>query len=967
MKLYITFFLCFIYALFCNNALAASIKDWYNGIYYATIDDYTAKVVKNPSGKYSGDIEIPNEVVIQGNTYKVTAIDSWVFSKCTEITSIRISDNVTTLGVSAFDGCTGLSEVKIGAGIKELNCNVFSGCSSLEHIIIPKTVDVISGIFNCPLVSAEIEDSDNILDWGDSYSPFYNNSTLRSLYIGRELRNRGIYEQYDFLRGTTVESLKIGSKVKTLSSRILHYFNGTSLVIPGNIEEGLAFEESPNLRDLFVDKGTKLGYLSFKKCPSITNLYYAGDSGYKFSYGGDPAWGGTGTRYHSMPSNQYILKCNPFYIDDATAFGAEYWKMSDIPMIYVPNVDRFKEAWPNWASKLVPLITIKPLTKMYDGLTPELEYTNAASECNVSISAQKNAGEYSSVEVVYSQKDWEVTLEDVVCNYTITKAPLSVIAGNATRKYGEENPTLTKRYVGFVNGETEDVLTTKPTVLTNATSESKPGTYPIYTSGAVAQNYELTYEQGTLTITKADQSISWNQSFAGVRVQDEVELKATATSGQSVSYSVSDETIARIVQAGGKYYLRALKPGKVMVYATQEGNDCYEAAPRVEREVEVNPILVESIKMNISTINLNIGGSISLKATVAPENATTPNVVWSSSDENIATVENGEVTAVGVGKATITATTTDGTNLSATCAVTVKPILVTGLTLSDNSLTIENGNVDALIATITPSNATTKTLTWTSSNANVAEVSDGVITAKSIGVAIITAATTDGTNLSAQCKVTVIASTKAPLVFNVGNKEMHAGESYQLTASVEGVAQTASSITWRSNDETVATVLDGLITAVGVGETTILGTMNDGSNRTAQCKVTVLPIMAESVVMNVSSLEIGVGETMQLKATVFPENATNQILLWESSNEAVATVSNTGLVSTVGAGFTIITASATDGSGVEGTCTITVESSDGIISINSQSSDAQLYDVTGRKLNKLQRGLNIMNGNKVLR
>lgn len=669
--------------------------------------------------------------------------------------------------------------------------------------------------------------------------------------------------------------------------------------------------------------------------------------------------------------NVYILREIPFAITEATFQRKEKTATTKNTLypdnIYVVNPDVFTAKWELVADKIKPLISIEQFSKVYDGQIAIPQFTNNAPQCNISFgNSNINAGTYTTISTTFSKDDWSETV-NVPCNYTITKAPLSIIAGNATRKYGEENPTLTKRYIGFVNDETEDVLTTKPTVLTNATSESKPGTYPIYVSGAAAQNYELTYEQGTLTITKADQSISWNQSFAGVRVQDEVELKATATSGQSVSYSVSDETIARIVQTGGKYYLRALKPGKVMVYATQEGNDCYEAAPRVEREVEVNPILVESIKMNISTINLNIGGSISLKATVAPENATTPDVVWSSSDESIATVENGEVTAVGVGKATITATTTDGTNLSATCAVTVKPILVTSLTLSDNSLTIENGNVDALIATITPSNATTKALTWTSSNANVAEVSDGVITAKSIGVAIITAATTDGTNLSAQCKVTVIASTKAPLVFNVGNKEMHAGETFQLTASVEGVAQAASSIIWRSNDETVATVQDGLITAVGVGETTILGTMNDGSNRTAQCKVTVLPIMVESVVMNVSSLEIGVGETMQLKATVFPENATNQALLWESSNEAVATVSNTGLVSTVGAGFTVISASATDGSGVEGTCTITVKSPDGIMSIYSQSSDAQLYDVTGRKLNKLQRGLNIVNGNKVLR
>ena len=183
-------------------------------------------------------------------------------------------------------------------------------------------------------------------------------------------------------------------------------------------------------------------------------------------------------------------------------------------------------------------------------------------------------------------------------------------------------------------------------------------------------------------------------------------------------------------------------------------------------------IPVESVTLNKSATTLIVGSTETLVATITPSNATNKNVTWSSSDTSVATVDStGKVTGVNTGTATITVMTEDGSKIGS-CTVTVV-VPVTGVTLNESSITLNTGKATTgqLTATIAPSNATNKNVSWNSSNTSVATVdSTGKITAVGVGTATITVTTSDG-NKTANCNVTVESGTLNVLF--IGNSKTY--------------------------------------------------------------------------------------------------------------------------------------------------------------------------------------------------
>ena len=252
------------------------------------------------------------------------------------------------------------------------------------------------------------------------------------------------------------------------------------------------------------------------------------------------------------------------------------------------------------------------------------------------------------------------------------------------------------------------------------------------------------------------------------------------------------------------------------------------------------PVAVQAVYLNATSMELTEGESATLVATISPNDAENKTVIWSSSNLSIASVSNGKVTALKAGKATITVKTEDG-GKTATCEVTVnaKVYPVTGVTLDKTSATLTEGDELTLTATVNPDNATNKNVTWTSSNGTVASVSNGKVTALKAGKTTITVKTEDG-GKTATCEVTVNAKVypvTSVLLYKT-SVEMTEGDELTLTATVIPDNATNKNVTWSSSDSTVATVSNGKVRALKSGKV-IITAKAEGGNKQATCEIKV--------------------------------------------------------------------------------------------------------------------------------
>lgn len=272
--------------------------------------------------------------------------------------------------------------------------------------------------------------------------------------------------------------------------------------------------------------------------------------------------------------------------------------------------------------------------------------------------------------------------------------------------------------------------------------------------------------------------------------------------------------------------------------------------------VKVNPVASKVIKMNSITLSktaltLDSGASAMLSAAIDPENATDQDLYWSSNNPSLVSVNNGFIVANNTGKtgtAIITVTNSDE-DVFASCAVTVNPVAVTGISSITTSTGANdvalNGDALTLTANVTPSNATNKAVTWTSSDESIATVtSTGDNTASVAGLKLgnvtITATTKDGSKVASisltvkPIAVSGITLDKTSLAFVLGDAP------YTLAATVAPSNATDKGVSWTSSNTNIATVdASGKVTAVGFGTAKITAVSVADSTKIATCDVTV--------------------------------------------------------------------------------------------------------------------------------
>jgi uncharacterized protein YjdB len=419
--------------------------------------------------------------------------------------------------------------------------------------------------------------------------------------------------------------------------------------------------------------------------------------------------------------------------------------------------------------------------------------------------------------------------------------------------------------------------------------------------------------------------VTLNTTSLTLTAGESATLTATVTPGdatnKTIKWSSSNPNVAAV--SGGK--VTAVSAGESVITA-EAGNQKATCKVNVKAKEPVKPpvVAVTKIVLNKTSMSLKVGASETLRATVTPANATDKTITWSSSNTKIATVDKtGKVKAASSGTARITAKTSNGK--TAVCTVTVtKPVVkVTSVKLNRTKLTLNKGKTVSLKATVNPSGATNKRVSWKSSNTKVATVDkNGKVKAVSKGTATITVTTADGSK-RATCKVTVkIPATK----ISVNTKQLYIQKGKRATIKATmGPVETTDKITVKVSNKnvTVKAGKNGEFTITGKknGKATVTLTTTSGKRATVSVSVEKRAVKAKSVKLNKKNATLVAGKTITLKAAINPKKTTDT-LSWKSSNKKVATVDKFGVVTAKKAGTATIT--VTTSSGKTAKCKITV-------------------------------------------
>lgn len=436
--------------------------------------------------------------------------------------------------------------------------------------------------------------------------------------------------------------------------------------------------------------------------------------------------------------------------------------------------------------------------------------------------------------------------------------------------------------------------------------EKQPDTTPVTGITLEPTSVELIDGESitiTATVTPSDatnQQVKWSSGNPSIQV-----------SNGKVTTSFKPGTATTLINGRP-----ALGKGTITA-TTVDGNK----KAKCQITVYAKTVPVAGIRLSETSLQLNKGDSRTLSATVQPDNATDNAVQWTSSDNSVASVDqNGTITAVSGGKATITAS---AGGVSASCSVNVN-VPVTSIRLSSIILTLEKGQFAVLTATVSPEDAMDKNVQWNSDDPSVATVDqNGRVTAINDGRAKITAS---AGGLTASCTVICISIPVTAVILNKTSLSLAKGSSETLTATVSPRDATDNTVKWSSDNPSVATVdQNGQVIAVNAGNAVITASAGDVS---ATCEVSVF-IPVTSITLSSTDLTLLVGETAVLEATVLPEDATDKNVTWWSSYPDVATVEG-GMITALGFGQADIVAQV---GGQSASCTVTVltDSPSGVI------------------------------------
>ena len=439
----------------------------------------------------------------------------------------------------------------------------------------------------------------------------------------------------------------------------------------------------------------------------------------------------------------------------------------------------------------------------------------------------------------------------------------------------------------------------------NSAWNGAKGIYPLYPTSSVSLAKEMSVNKAKPT--KIDYTIM--PENAGTK---------------ELEWSSENPEVAT-VDANG--VVTGKKIGKTVITAkTKDGTDI-----TVSTTLTVLPKLVETMAFAEPSVSIVKTMDKTIKLTFKPEEAD-KRMVWTSSDESVATVAQNPnasypveatVKAHKVGKATIKAEAQDGSGMSATCEVEVTGLPVSTISLPAELSIVKTDSIK-LECSILPLASDNKKLKWSSNAAHIASVDEntGVIKARKVGDAVITATATDGSGVSASTKIHV-TPIKVSQIDMAKEIYLLRTLSKQIEVNIAPELADNKTLKWTSDNESVATVTqEGVVKGVNDGNANITATTTDGTELSATCKVTVKPVVID---LSTKTINLRKGESYAEQiVTVLPENYEHKEVVWASADKGIASVNSEGVITAVKPGITTIKYSLGFDSSITAECKVIV-------------------------------------------
>ena len=488
---------------------------------------------------------------------------------------------------------------------------------------------------------------------------------------------------------------------------------------------------------------------------------------------------------------------------------------------------------------------------------------------------------------------------------------------NATDKTVEW--TSSKPEVATVdeNGKVQAVSEGTTTITATTKDGKKTAESVVTVSGTITEDPNFVHIT-SITLGKIKTTLT-----PGEKYQMQVVILPTDASDQTVTWTSSNTDVATINADG---VLTAVAAGETTILVTtKDGNKT--AAVKITVEGEKGTLSTEQDITEQST-------SENTTEVVTTERSTSENTTEVVATEQNTSENTTEVVTTEQSTSentTEVVTTEQTTSETATTENTTEESKITDIIFNTDAFEMTVGESTRLKVTILP-DASNANLSWTTSDSSVVAISAmGTVTAKAVGTAEIRV-TDSNSGKSAVCTITVKEKEEdkiavESIVVTPAEKTMKTGETVELEAIIMPLDATVKDVTWTSNNKEIAEVdQNGKVTAKAAGEVEISATTVDGG-KVAVCKIEVTKsntnVAVSSITFEKTNVSLEVGNSTHLTATVLPENATNKILTWKSSNPTVATVDTAGIVNAKSSGMTVITATSADGT-VTAECMVTV-------------------------------------------